>query len=521
MLRAVLARFVTGASRRAFLRRVAVTASGVATLSADARAVSRPTEPAIDGYRTFQYDDANTGSATGHRGPTSDPVVLWTFDSAGPFPIDSPSSLAVADGRVFVGYEQGGFFALDAADGAALWHRDDDDDASFGIPTVADDGVYVHAPNRAMYVFDAATGAERTRWEEGTGAPIVQSDGETITTGVDGYGGANVFADDEPVLELPGSFSKPAAYTADVLCLANDGDEVYAVDTSGQPSEWAVRWSYTPDDLNSTGDPPAPTIDGGTVYVGGGTSTGGALIALDIADGTERWRVETEDELNHSVVVVDDMVYVGDLDGRVYAFAAADGTERWRADAAAHGHLVDGVGTPPAVADGVVYVGSEDNRIYAFDATDGTELWRFRTNGNVISLAVASGIVFAVVGNGRVHALTAPAVSPVPIPEGAAASISRPNWPTLGDIGAAVVTLGAAAVASNWLLDRYAGDLFESDPADSTDEESVDAERGVDDPPVDRVGPPDAARTSEPPDYERDETGQFTDRRNASDEIEQ
>jgi outer membrane protein assembly factor BamB len=60
-----------------------------------------------------------------------------------------------------------------------------------------------------------------------------------------------------------------------------------------------------------------------------------------------------------SPAVVDDTVYIGSTDGRVYALAASDGSQQWQFQTGSN------VLSSPAVVDGTVYVGSNDERVYA------------------------------------------------------------------------------------------------------------------------------------------------------------
>ena len=55
-------------------------------------------------------------------------------------------------------------------------------------------------------------------------------------------------------------------------------------------------------------------------------------------------------------------VYVGSVDGKVYALDAATGHVRWAY--ASGGSVLSG----PVVADGMVYFGSDDQNVYALEA---------------------------------------------------------------------------------------------------------------------------------------------------------
>lgn len=115
-----------------------------------------------------------------------------------------------------------------------------------------------------------------------------------------------------------------------------------------------------------------------------------------------RWRFATESKIGSSPAVVDGVVYVGSLDGRLYAIDAASGAERWRVA------TKDGIYSSPAVVDGMVYVGSFDGNLYAVDAASGEERWRFAT-GDVItsSPAVAGGVVYVGSNDGNLYAVGA------------------------------------------------------------------------------------------------------------------
>lgn len=145
------------------------------------------------------------------------------------------------------------------------------------------------------------------------------------------------------------------------------------------------------------------------VLSGVGTAlTGTAMADVAVAEETAReagellWEfTEPSGEIRSSPTVVDGTVYVGSLDGALYAVDAESGTEQW---------VADGVnphpGSSPTVADGTVYVGcghdsvvadSKYNALYAVDAATGETEWVFREPDSPVqnSPTVVGDTVFA------------------------------------------------------------------------------------------------------------------------------
>ncbi len=106
-----------------------------------------------------------------------------------------------------------------------------------------------------------------------------------------------------------------------------------------------------------------------------------------------------------SPVVSGDLVYIGSLDGRLYALDAATGNTRWASDAA--GSSSSSNDSTPAVINGTAYICLQDHRLYAFDALSGQLRWNSPAGHDVgSSPTVADGVVY-VTGNGRVYAFEA------------------------------------------------------------------------------------------------------------------
>ena len=122
----------------------------------------------------------------------------------------------------------------------------------------------------------------------------------------------------------------------------------------------------------------SPALDGHTVYMAflnrppcNATRSGldGALVAVNADTGKLRWRVRIGPS-ESSPLVVDGTVYVGDWNGRVYAFSAATGARRWSFQTG------DKVKDAMAYAGGRVYFGSYDHHVYALNARTGKLFWR-------------------------------------------------------------------------------------------------------------------------------------------------
>jgi outer membrane protein assembly factor BamB len=99
------------------------------------------------------------------------------------------------------------------------------------------------------------------------------------------------------------------------------------------------------------------------------SSMGNDLVALNVADGKEKWRAKTEGPIFSGAHVDSDTVYFGSADHHVYAVNAADGTEKWKTKTG--GAVLAG----PNVAKGIVCVGTTDTKIYGLDATTGAIVW--------------------------------------------------------------------------------------------------------------------------------------------------
>lgn len=361
-------------------------------------------------WAMFRRDLGNTGAA-GSAGSTLRGTVKWVFPTGGAV----HSSPAVVDGTVYVGSRDGRLYALNAATGAKRWEFPTGSWVE-SSPAVVDGRVYFGSQDGMLRALDAATGAPRWEFDAEFGvdsAPAVA--GGLVYFGAD----HSLFAVDAASgerrwsLELPFRVGSPAvangivyvgsvqafdarrgwrrlqfrAYGRIASSVAVTDTTVYAVTTAGRamaidgrartaPLEHRVRhytiqlwamglwprprlqsgtlWALR---LDQGGAFTSPVVAHGTMYVAGERG----LVAVDLAARELRWTFPAGSAFRSSPALAGDTLYLGNVDGSVYAVDAGSGTERWRVRT---GGRITG---SPAVVDGVLYVGSHDGNVYAIE----------------------------------------------------------------------------------------------------------------------------------------------------------
>lgn len=151
---------------------------------------------------------------------------------------------------------------------------------------------------------------------------------------------------------------------------------------AGLAAELRVQWTFEAGESVES----SAAITGGVVYVG---SQKGELVALNLGDGSVRWRYVAKGPIGESSPCVSEgVVYVGDLAGYVNA-VGADGRAAWTFKTNAE------VKSSPVVSGARVIVGSYDQHLYALSTRGGRLLWKLRTGGPVhCTASVADGVAY-------------------------------------------------------------------------------------------------------------------------------
>jgi len=268
----------------------------------------------VDWWPMFHHDLNHTGYSTSKAPKTNQ--TLWTYTTGRKIWSSSP---AVADGKVYVGSDDGKVYCLNASTGTLIWSHGTEE-AAHSSPAVVDGRVYVGSnsasqPDGYVYCLNASTGEQIWRYR---------------TSG---------FVE-----------SSPAVADGKVY-VGTDYGKVYCLNAS----TGSLVWIYTTGNLVRS----SPAVVDGRVYVG---STG-YFYCLNASTGSFIWRYEAYPWLSASAVA-DGVVYVGSEVCDVYALNASTGSLVWRYTTGGY------VESSPAVADGKVYVGSNDGNVYAFGSHD-------------------------------------------------------------------------------------------------------------------------------------------------------
>jgi len=185
-------------------------------------------------------------------------------------------------------------------------------------------------------------------------------------------------------------------------------------------------------------------------------NTPASLVSYDIYSGTVRW-THAYGDIECTPVKDEDRIYVGNLQGMVFAVSTFDGSERWRYSLPDN-HALKGIRSSPALAEGTVLFGADDGALYALDSETGSLRWRTEAGAPVWAApAVAGDRVIASTIEGTVLAceLSSGAVlwrraAGAPVYAGA---LIANAIAVVGTLGGRILALDLATGATRWETD--------------------------------------------------------------------
>jgi outer membrane protein assembly factor BamB len=223
------------------------------------------------------------------------------------------------------------------------------------------DGLAVTVGQRAIYAVEVSTGD--LSWEvPRAGGPI------SVPAIASGQPRIILYLEGPDVVETggtPTSSPTTASPTGDGGEEGTAGSSLVAIDLADQAELWRVPLGA----IARTG----VTVDGDTAYVG---DEAGTLYAVPVADGAVRWTSEAPGRLDVPIAVADERVIVisRSADDRgviVAAHEVATGERRWEVSA----EVGSTASSAAAAADGIVVVALADRLVRALGGEDGDELW--------------------------------------------------------------------------------------------------------------------------------------------------
>lgn len=177
----------------------------------------------------------------------------------------------------------------------------------------------------------------------------------------------------EPTAKEPAEApaGKAAALPHENWPLFRGGTLAQGISATDLPAQPEVVWkrSFENESFEST-----PVIHNGVIYIGG---LDGPIYALSLDSGKTLWTFNTEAGVKAAPAYRDGKIYVGDLNGRFHCLDAATGKHVW------------GFETEAEIDSGAnffgdrVIVGSQDATLYCLEAATGKEVWKYQISDQI------------------------------------------------------------------------------------------------------------------------------------------
>ncbi len=280
----------------------------------------------------------------------------WIFKADGP--IIAPAA-ALSD-RICFGDTHGVIYAL-SLEGQELWRFETEGKIEGGVNVLETEGqpsrVFVGSHDYFVYCLDAASG--ELLWKQETGnyvvsTPSLVSRGDQVDLV---FGGCDGLLHVLPAhgegekreIEIGAYVANTSAVSEGVCYVAHNGGEIVAIEIEGGSPLWTAKTGI---EYSAS-----PAVDAQRLYVGGPDKR---LVAYDRQTGAEVWAFQSRRSLTSSPLVSGGIVWQGGMDGRLYAVDAEKGEELWNFE------LGTQIKASPAASRGTLVLCGVDGAVYAF-----------------------------------------------------------------------------------------------------------------------------------------------------------
>ncbi|MFO0899045.1 MAG: PQQ-binding-like beta-propeller repeat protein [Pirellulales bacterium] len=197
---------------------------------------------------------------------------------------------------------------------------------------------------------------------------------------------------DESTPEPARPSAAPVVATPETWPLFRGNPQATGISPASLPDDPQLVWKRSWD--NASFDCTA-AIDHDRLFVG---DMDGNFFALSLADGSDLWKVKTENSFTGAVAVRDGLVYAGDADGKFHCWKAADGSPVWSFESKAE------INSGANFYKDWVLVGSQDATLYCRNAKTGEPVWEHTIENQIqCSPTIAENRVFLAGCDGQLH----------------------------------------------------------------------------------------------------------------------
>jgi len=289
--------------------------------------------------------------------------VIWRNEN-----ITGASTVAVANGLLFVGNFSGEFYCINATTGKIIWKRILEDNPSWwGIassPLIYNNKVYVTTFSKGTLHALDVNGNEL--WNFSTGEEISHYTSPSACNSMIFFAGnTSLYCLNEDGEELwnfstDSKITNTPAINYDKVFFATE-DKLYAVNVDGTES-----WNTS---LNGTISTAALAY--GNVYIG---SEDGVLHCINATTGNELWNFTANGKIDSSPAIANGVVYfaTNTPNGTMYALNAFDGNLVWNYSLNPPSGSYYNIMSSPFLADGKLFIGADDGYVYCFSSL----IWR-------------------------------------------------------------------------------------------------------------------------------------------------